>query len=153
MKNFYSFMSQPDVQVLGYVPLVTQLKFPPGQTARDTLDKDKGLLRMNTLQQITHSDTDTLTLPIETGLKYSKKLIGGIKHSVDVVQIDMSAMTTINARELGKLLRLQRAIQQQGKKIRLVNVSTRAMLFLELTQANSIFEVSMNQNQFSGFAA
>ena len=108
---------------------------------------------MTTLQQFAINDTDTLTMPAEIGLKHSRRLIGSINQGVDIVQIDMSAMATMDARELGKLLRLQRAIQNLGKRIKLVNVSTRAMLFLELTQANSIFEVSMNQNQFSGFAA
>ena len=108
---------------------------------------------MNTLRQIHTENLEMLSMPIEIGLKNSRRLGNIINHNIDVVHFDMSSMAMINAKELGQLLRLHRDLHQQGKQIKLVNVSMRVMLFLELTQADSIFDISLNQAQFSGFAA
>jgi anti-anti-sigma regulatory factor len=108
---------------------------------------------MNTLQQINSSSQALLNMPIESGLKYSKRAFKAINPDINVIEIDMSAQNQLNARDLGKLLRLQKMIQDQGKHMKLVNVSLRVIMFLELTQANAIFDITMNHNLNSDFAA
>ena len=108
---------------------------------------------MITLQRTDSTQQSFFTLPIETGLKSSRSLMKAIRNDVDVIRMDMSSKTALNARELGKLLRLQRTILAQGRTLKLVNVSMRVLLFLELTQADTIFDISLNQKQNFDFAA
>ncbi len=108
---------------------------------------------MNTLQQINTSSQALLTMPIERGLKYSKRVRKAITPDIHIIEMDMSSQNELNARDFGKLLRLQKMIKEQGKHLKLVNVSMRAMMFLELTQANEIFDITWNHNLNSDFAA
>jgi len=108
---------------------------------------------MNTPQQINTNTEALFTMPIETGLKYPRRAVQAICQNVDVIQIDMASKNEINAKDLGKLLRLHRTLTTRGKQVKLVNVSMRIMLFLELTQADGIFDITWNQSQHSDFAA
>ena len=108
---------------------------------------------MNTLQQINTSSQALLTMPIESGLKYSKRVIKAINPDINTIELDMSAQNELNTKDLGKLLRLQRMINDQGKHLKLVNISMRAMMFLELTQANAIFDITWNHDLKTDFAA
>lgn len=108
---------------------------------------------MNTLRQVHTENLELLSMPIEQGLKSPRRLSKVIQPHIDVVHFDMSSVTMMNAKELGKIIRLHRTLKDQGKQMKLVNVSLRVMLFLELTKADAIFDISLNQDQYSGFAA
>ena len=108
---------------------------------------------MNTLNQINTSSQALLTMPIENGLKYSKRVLKAINPDIDTIELDMSAQNELNTKDLGKLLRLQRMMNEQGKQLKLVNVSMRVMMFLELTQANAIFDITCNHDLKTDFAA
>lgn len=108
---------------------------------------------MNALQQIQSNMQEMIQVPMDMGRHFSRRLMKHIHPDVELVQVDMSETTEMNARGLGKLLRLQHSLHKQGKRLRLVNISMRVMLFLELTQADKILDVSWNQNLRSSFAA
>ncbi len=108
---------------------------------------------MNTRQQINTSSQALLTMPIESGLKYSKRAIKAITPDIHIVEMDMASRGELNTRDLGKLLRLQKMMHEQGKHLKLANISLRNMMFLELTQANEIFDITWNHNLNSDSAA
>jgi len=108
---------------------------------------------MNTSQQIQNNMQEMIQLPIDMGRHFSRRFMKHIHPDVELVQVDMSETTEMNARGLGKLLRLQHLLHKQGKQLRLVNISMRVMLFLELTQADKILDLSWNHILRSNFAA
>jgi anti-anti-sigma regulatory factor len=96
---------------------------------------------------------DIVTIPEDIGIRFSKQLIKNLEPSRDMILFDMSSIKNLNAKGLGKLLRMHRSITQSGKQLKMMNVAPRVMVFLELTQAHKIFEFIWDQHQNSEFAA
>ncbi len=106
------------------------------------------------LSQYTKMESqDIVTIPEDMGIRFSKQLIKNLEPSQDMILFDMSSIKALNAKGLGKLLRMHRSITSNGRQLKMMNVAPRVMVFLELTQADKIFEFIQDHHQNSDFAA
>ncbi len=108
---------------------------------------------MNLTQPSNNATQAIFPFTNERGSKNLNESLKKLDHSQTAILIDMSSVDHFNAGGLGRLLRMHRSVAILGKRLELVNASHQVIMFLELTQADQLFNFTWDQNLKSAYAA